>query len=643
MHKLHIYYIFLLLIIIQSCASSSKIKDGNTAYDYKQYENASTLLQKDFDKAKSNENKIDIAKKIISSYQYTQNKAKALEWSKTLYNLNPEQYASTLLQAYKDDEQYQNALDFIQEHTKNYKNTTSSYKNEIEKLGKIIAEAKQATFRTQNLSAINSQVSDYGAFLLNDELYFTSHNQSAKDNFTGDGFAQAYVATKQNDSTFNNIQKFQIENFPYHFAQIVFNKDKTEAFFTQCGSNEKATNDYCKIYTSNFFNASWTKPEKLSFINDSTDEAQPFLSPSGNELYFTANAKDGYGGSDIYISKRNTNGRFSQAYNLGSKINTSANEAFATLTSDTTIYFSSDRKNGIGALDVYQTIKSGNTFSTPVLLDYPINTGADDFYYLPTSNNAFYISSNRNESKGKDDIFFIQKTIAPEPIKPNPPVYQLHVTVVENVYEKENDPNSKIISTKAVKDANVFLPLPIGNGTQTTDANGVLDKLIFYKTKFKYKVSKENYLTSESSVNIENIDAKDGDTININQTILLQKIYKNVEITLDNIYYDYNKANIRADAKANLDTLIYILNENPSIKIELASHTDCRGTATYNEQLSQKRAESVVNYLIEKGISKDRLIAKGYGENALLEKCECTKCTEEQHQKNRRTTFKITE
>jgi outer membrane protein OmpA-like peptidoglycan-associated protein len=138
-----------------------------------------------------------------------------------------------------------------------------------------------------------------------------------------------------------------------------------------------------------------------------------------------------------------------------------------------------------------------------------------------------------------------------------------------------------------------------------------------------------------------NIQANDGDTIVINQTILLSKIYKNVEIVLNNIYYDYDKWNIRKDAAQSLDTLVEILQKNPTIKIELASHTDCRGSDTYNQTLSQKRAESVVAYLIEKGIDKNRLTAKGYGESVPVEKCECTKCTEEQHQRNRRTTFKI--
>jgi peptidoglycan-associated lipoprotein len=645
--KININYIyfFILLIALEACSSTAKIKDGKTAFEYKQYEKASSLLQKDFDKAKTTEKKITIAKDIVTSYNYTQEYEKALDWSKRIYALDSENQAEILLKAYKQNEKYQETLDFLKSHTQNYKSQSSTYKKEIETLEQIINNKKELeNYNIKNLKEINSTASDYGTFIQNNIIYFTStRNNQTIDHFTGDAFSQTFSASIVNDTTFNDIKKYEIKDFPYHFAQIVFNKDKTEAFFTQCGTDKKSINDYCKIYTSTFFNASWTAPEMLNFSNDTTDEAQAFLSPDGEELYFTSNAKNGYGGSDIYVSKRGKNGKFSQANNLGSRINTNANECFPTIYENNTLYFSSDKKNGIGALDVYKSTRDGNNFSIPENMQMPVNSGSDDFYYTPSSNknNTFYISSNRLGTIGKDDIFYIEKIKIPEPEKPKPPVFAIQINVRENIYEIENNPNSKIIQTKAVEDANVFIPFPISNAIDKTDKNGIVEKYIFTQTDFKYKVYKDNYLIKEVSVELEKIKANDGDTIYIKQTVLLQKIYKNIEITLDNIYYDYNKAEIRADAKVNLDTLIQILSENPSIKIELASHTDCRGSNSYNETLSQKRAESVVNYLIEKGISKERLVAKGYGENALLEKCECTKCSEVQHQKNRRTTFRI--
>ena len=173
-----------------------------------------------------------------------------------------------------------------------------------------------------------------------------------------------------------------------------------------------------------------------------------------------------------------------------------------------------------------------------------------------------------------------------------------------------------------------------------TDNKGTIQTVVPRNSKFDLKVSKVGFLTNEVPVNVDTL-GNDGDTVVIEKVVILDKIYKNVEITLNNIYYDYDKWNIRTDAAQSLDTLVGILKKNPTIKIQLSSHTDCRGKERYNEILSQKRAESVVQYLISKGIAADRLTAKGYGKSMPIAQCECAQCTEEQHQRNRRTTFKI--
>ena len=155
-------------------------------------------------------------------------------------------------------------------------------------------------------------------------------------------------------------------------------------------------------------------------------------------------------------------------------------------------------------------------------------------------------------------------------------------------------------------------------------------------------MSKEGYFNINHEFNTFETLVEDGDTITISKIFTLNKIFKNIEINIENIYYDYDKWDIRADAKPNLDSLVSILIQNPLIEIELGSHTDSRWSVDYNQDLSQKRAESVVNYLISKGISKSRLVAKGYGESKPINKCiDGVTCTEEEYQQNRRTTFKI--
>ena len=176
-----------------------------------------------------------------------------------------------------------------------------------------------------------------------------------------------------------------------------------------------------------------------------------------------------------------------------------------------------------------------------------------------------------------------------------------------------------------------------------TDAQGKITFAIQPEKLLKLTASKNDYFSRSENFSSLGFSSSDKDTLKETVTIVLDKIYKNVQITLSNIYYDYNKWNIRPDAALVLDTLVTLLNENPTVKVELGSHTDSRGNDNFNINLSQKRAQSCVDYLAAHGIDKARLTAKGYGETMILNKCVSgVQCTEEEHQKNRRTTFKVT-
>jgi outer membrane protein OmpA-like peptidoglycan-associated protein len=374
------------------------------------------------------------------------------------------------------------------------------------------------------------------------------------------------------------------------------------------------------------------------------------LTNDGNELYFVADSKEGYGGRDIFLAKKNIAGDFENPVNAGSKVNTQGDELFPVIADDNKLYFSSNGKIGYGGLDIYVANKEGKIYTNAQNLGYGVNSGGDDFSIALIKSKddsvmlSGYLTSNKPGGKGFDDIYYFEKRIPPA--QPLPPaVYVLKVLVQTNQYENENNPNSKLLGKIPVENATVEIPRfdNVASSFQFlhSDKNGNTETVVIPKNSaFKIKASKIGFLAGEENVNA-NINAKDGDTIVIQKTITLNKIFKDVEITLDNIYYDYDKWNIRADAAQSLDTLIDILVKNPTIKIQLSSHTDCRGKDAYNETLSQKRAESVVQYLIQKGIAADRLTAKGYGETMPIEQCECTKCSDAQHQRNRRTTFKI--
>jgi outer membrane protein OmpA-like peptidoglycan-associated protein len=317
----------------------------------------------------------------------------------------------------------------------------------------------------------------------------------------------------------------------------------------------------------------------------------------------------------------------------------------------------------MGGLDVFKTVKMGNgTWSQPQNLRAPINSGADDFSFVVDEKNQNgalqngFFTSNRKGGQGGDDIYAFKKiTLPPLPVdtikkntseNPKSITYKLLLEgyVLEKIYAQSDNPNSKVVARKGIP--NSVIAINIGKETKKIVSNeeGFFSLEALENTDYQFVASKENYLNNSTTFSTKGI-AKDANnpTQKFEVEIVLDKIYKNKEITLENIYYDYDKWDIRNDAQPTLNQLAQTLVENPSIKIQLNSHTDCRGNDQYNEELSQRRAQAAVDYLISKGIASNRLTAKGYGETAPAVLCQCNKCSEDEHQANRRTTFKIVE
>jgi outer membrane protein OmpA-like peptidoglycan-associated protein len=305
----------------------------------------------------------------------------------------------------------------------------------------------------------------------------------------------------------------------------------------------------------------------------------------------------------------------------------------------------------MGGLDIFQTRKNGNRWSNPVNLKYPINSSGDDFGLIYENINDTekdsirskgYLTSSRPGGLGSDDIYrFIQ---------PRLQICILSLTIQEKVLERENDPNSKVIGTRPLASADISMQSTEATGNQITytypkmksDSNGLIKLIVPCNTTLRINASKQDYFSKTDLITIKRPEGFEADTSFSSTKITLDKIYRNVQITLSNIYYDLNKWNIRPDAAKVLDTLVILMKENPDLRIELGSHTDSRSDDKYNLTLSQKRAQSAVDYIASKGIDKNRLLPKGYGETMLVNHCSNgISCTEEQHQQNRRTTFKV--
>ena len=383
----------------------------------------------------------------------------------------------------------------------------------------------------------------------------------------------------------------------------------------------------------------------------------PILSPNGAALYFSSNDPEGFGGYDIFVSEKQRNGEWGTPRPLSATINTAGNEQFPTFHNDT-LYFSSNRHTSIGGLDVFKTNKMANGAWSPVNnLQAPINSGGDDFGLIIMDTKGEdedilqvgYLSSSRMGGLGGDDIYRFEKRKLP-PL-PDPPVVEtapeeakliLEVYVVEGIYEDPLNPNSAILGRRPIPQASIDITLDEKVETVETDEEGKYRLELEVDKAYEFLASKPEYLRNKGSFSSQGLRPTLGVAEQIFEVeIQLEKIFLNQEIVLENIYYDFEEDYIREDAEPTLDELAATLQLNPEIVIEMSSHTDCRGSLPFNQNLSQRRAQSAVDYLASKGIDKSRLEAKGYGETDPSNDCVCSRCTEDEHQENRRTAFKI--
>ena len=330
----------------------------------------------------------------------------------------------------------------------------------------------------------------------------------------------------------------------------------------------------------------------------------------------------GLGGSDIYMSQK-INGEWNKPVNMGPSINTPYNEMFPVLWKDSVLYFSSEGHFNFGGLDIFQSVKRSDVWSMASNAGYPINTSYDDFgIAMNDSGTAGLLSSNRNTANSTQDNIY---SFTVNDIR-----FNLEGIAVEKATQKPlQDVKIELLNTQTNK-----------KEIAMTAVDGKFKFKLDPESEYSIVGSKDTYFTNTEIISTKG--KKQSENMYVKLKMELERIIVNKPIVLENIYYDLDKFDIRADAADGLNNLVKILNDNPGISVELSSHTDSRADDRYNDVLSQKRAESAVNYIIAHGISSARITAKGYGERQLVNKCaNDVSCTEEEHQQNRRTEFKV--
>ena len=448
---------------------------------------------------------------------------------------------------------------------------------------------------------------------------------SATANWTGRSYLDIYFSQKDKNGKWLSpmLLKGNI-NGQYHEGPACFNKAGNIVYFTRSNyqkkkltKNSKNENNL-KLYRAELVDDKWTNVTELPFNSDEYSCGHPSLSQDEKTLYFISDKPGGAGGTDIY--KSNFDGtNWGKAENLGNMINTSGNEMFPYIHSDGTFYFSSDAHNNLGGLDVFMTYYDGDKWLQVENLNYPLNTSKDDFaFVLNEDNKTGFVSSNRNST---DKIYEVTK---------NDPTFILSGFVSQKgVYNKTVD--SAVVEIYNVTENT--------KETVLTNLNGNYTVRLKPKCEYVIKASKPMYFTVTQPKNLSMIGKKLSESFTAN--FELDQIIIEKPIVLDNIYYDLDKWFIRPDAAVELDRLVQLMQDNPKLNIELSSHTDSRAGDQYNLVLSDKRAKAAVQYIVTKGIDSKRMRWKGYGESKLVNQCKNNVvCTEEEHQKNRRTEFK---
>ncbi|MGB5978307.1 MAG: OmpA family protein, partial [Cyclobacteriaceae bacterium] len=360
----------------------------------------------------------------------------------------------------------------------------------------------------------------------------------------------------------------------------------------------------------------------------------PAFSRDGRTLYFASNREGGYGGNDIYSARMDGRGRFSNLKNLGPEINTAGNEMFPYISNDGKLFFSSDGHPGFGGLDLFQAERSGGKVSIQNM-GTPINSSYDDFGLYLFDPAKGWFTSNRPDGKGGDDIYTFVNNDPDLKI-----VNYILAGLTKTTGAKDSLQNLPLVNVKLLDaEENILEETTSNRGAQFQFRVYPEEDYVLIGERPDYFTTRLEFSTKGRSVPKEDLTEM-VTNVRFDTILVLDQIILERSIVLENIYYDLDKWDIRPDAAQELDKLVNILKDNPQIRIELSSHTDSRADDDYNDVLSQRRAESAVEYIINQGIEPQRLRAKGYGEQRLIVK---NAQTEAQHQRNRRTEFKVIE
>ena len=645
MKNKYITVVVLFMLSFFGYGQGSSVKKAAKAFDNYAYINSIKVYERVIAKGYVD---AEMLKKLGDANYFNANYKEASKWYEQLIALDPNvepEYLMRYSVSLKSTGNYEKADKYLTQFSNKVNDDLRArlYTSNQDYLSDI---KKNKAFFSVEDAGINTVYSDYGGSIVNEAFIFTTTRDTGnvakqKHTWTNQYFSNLYSAKIQEDYSLSDASRFSNAiNSKFHESSAVFTKDGKTIYFTRNNYNNGKKGEssenvvLLKIYVSKLSeDGKWSKAVELPFNSDEYNVAHPALSKDEKTLYFASDMPGTIGSSDIFKVSIIGDGSYGTPENLGTTINTEGRETFPYTSAENELFFASDGHLGLGGLDVFATkIREDDSFSNVLNLAEPVNSKEDDFGFVRAEGTmSGYFTSNREGGKGNDDIYRF-KQLEDLPLDRDKEV------IVDVLDEETSEP---IVGAK--------VELFDENMNKLEEAYINPDGTINFKklkpnTNYFVRVSKEGYDVQEKMITTDSSSKPMEFIFKMHKTEKPVTIGSDLAKTfnISNIYFDLDKSNIRKDAAVDLAKVVEVMKENPTMKISIRSHTDSRQTDAYNLRLSERRAQSTMQWMIKNGISADRLTAKGYGESQLINKCaDGVQCREEEHQANRRSEFII--
>ena len=579
----------------------------------------------------------ELFSKLGDAFYYNADYSEAQTWYDKLVEkypseVTPDQYFR-YAQALRANKEYDKSVEMISRYKDMMNAEDANYYNGSS--AEVRTGYVNGTYEIEKLNVNSVGYSDFAPSFYGEQILFASTRDTGSmstriHKWNNQPFLDLYSANVENDGQVRQATKLKGSvNTEFHESTAVLSADGNTLYFTrnnftkdQYRSDSKRTNKLKLYKSTRDKNGEFGVASELPFNSDSFSTAHPALSPDGKVLYFASDRDGTFGESDIWKVTVDESGNYSSPENLGTSVNTPGRETFPFVDNNGKLYFSTDGRGGLGGLDIYSFDSEKNEITN---LGEPINSTSDDFTFIyNTESETGYFASNRANDPLDDDIYQFIRTAC-----------ESRVTILV-VDKATGEPlNESLVGVRDLDNE-----LIVSGETESPNASYLFENPSCDADYF-VRAEKEGYSTAEKLINVPKESSDVTVVVELEQAITTIPPDFDLGKLINPIYFDFDKSNIRPDAAVELAKIIEVLKEYPELRIDVRSHTDSRGVDAYNLSLSERRNQSTINYIIEKGdIAKERLSGRGYGETELLNKCSNgVKCSEEDHQLNRRSEF----